>query len=84
MSETAVARYEVEVIVIDDASTDLTPHLAATMPIALSKVNRNRGKAAAINLHAPLFLLHQKFGLDWFSFEPFWLERRHRLKTWHD
>jgi len=38
-----------EVIVIDDGSTDLTSHLAASTSIRLVRVERNRGKAAALN-----------------------------------
>jgi biofilm PGA synthesis N-glycosyltransferase PgaC len=38
-----------EVIVIDDGSTDLTPHLAATAAVRLLRLNHNRGKAAALN-----------------------------------
>jgi cellulose synthase/poly-beta-1,6-N-acetylglucosamine synthase-like glycosyltransferase len=38
-----------EVIVIDDGSTDLTPYLAAATAIRLVRLERNRGKAAALN-----------------------------------
>jgi cellulose synthase/poly-beta-1,6-N-acetylglucosamine synthase-like glycosyltransferase len=38
-----------EVIVIDDGSTDLTPHLAATTGARLIRHERNQGKAAALN-----------------------------------
>ena len=38
-----------EVIVIDDGSTDLTPHLAATTAARLVRHERNQGKAAALN-----------------------------------
>jgi biofilm PGA synthesis N-glycosyltransferase PgaC len=38
-----------EVIVIDDGSTDLTSHLAALTSIRLIRLERNRGKAAALN-----------------------------------
>jgi cellulose synthase/poly-beta-1,6-N-acetylglucosamine synthase-like glycosyltransferase len=38
-----------EVIVIDDGSTDLTPHLAASTAARLIRHDRNRGKAAALN-----------------------------------
>ncbi len=38
-----------EVIVLDDGSTDLTPHLAATTAVRLVRHERNRGKAAALN-----------------------------------
>ncbi|HEY7426209.1 MAG TPA: glycosyltransferase [Gemmataceae bacterium] len=40
---------DVEVIVIDDGSTDLTPYLAATQPVRLIRKARNAGKAAALN-----------------------------------
>ncbi len=38
-----------EVIVLDDGSTDLTPHLAATTAVRLLRHEQNRGKAAALN-----------------------------------
>ena len=38
-----------EVIVIDDGSTDLTPHLVATAAARLVRHESNRGKAAALN-----------------------------------
>jgi cellulose synthase/poly-beta-1,6-N-acetylglucosamine synthase-like glycosyltransferase len=38
-----------EVIVLDDGSADLTPHLAATTAVRLVRHERNRGKAAALN-----------------------------------
>ncbi len=38
-----------EVIVIDDGSTDLTPHVAATTSAQLIRHDHNRGKAAALN-----------------------------------
>jgi poly-beta-1,6-N-acetyl-D-glucosamine synthase len=33
---------------------------------------------------APLFLLYQKFRLDWFSLESLYLEWRHRPKAWDE
>jgi cellulose synthase/poly-beta-1,6-N-acetylglucosamine synthase-like glycosyltransferase len=38
-----------EVIVIDDGSTDMTAHLAATTGVRLIRHERNRGKATALN-----------------------------------
>ena len=38
-----------EVIVIDDGSTDLTAHLAATTGVRLVRHEQNQGKAAALN-----------------------------------
>lgn len=38
-----------EVLVIDDGSADLTAHLAATTPARLIRLERNAGKAGALN-----------------------------------